>query len=769
MKLIKYILTVCLSVLLSKNMFAADTLSGTAPLEWVEDDLSARLMDGAHRFVERKIEESVKKRALFWSRDFSSPQAYERSVETNRDHFKKIIGIADPRLPALLERYGDDENPVVVADTSRYTVEQVRWRVLNGVWGYGLLVQPKTKPLACAVVIPDADQYPEQLVGLIPGVPVNSQAARRLAENGFVLLIPQTVRRDKLQTDDPQIRSSDQTYREWIYRQAFHLGRHIIGYEVQTSMAAIDWIRKKFGADIKIGICGYNEGGLVAFYCAAADTRVDAALVSGYFNSRQRVWSEPIYRNVWSLLQQFGDAEIAGLILPRSLIIEHSPIPAITGHKGDLKTPDFEDVRLEAERVETGGIFKKPSLIRSDDKYYSDGALSEFARNLGVNKILELSDEIPLDPRKQFNPAIRHSNYFTELENHAQRLIAKSDFVRDDFFLYAIMPELRITKWSTDSHLPTYSLEKFVQGSKRYRQIFKDEAIGCFDEQLLPFNARSRRIAVNDKWTAYDVVLDIYPEFFAWGMLVLPNDLKPGEKRPVVVCQHGRNGIPRHLLEGNRDGYNDIAAKLAARGFIVFAPHNLYRGEDRYRWLDRKANTIKATLFSFIVVSHEQILRWLETLPFVDANRIAFYGLSYGGETAMRVPAIVEKYCLSICSGDFNQWTRKVASTDQPFSYMRTIEWEMPYWNLGNTFDYAEMAYLILPRPLMVERGHRDLVGRDQWVAYEYAKVRWLYAQLGIADRTRIEFFQGGHSMRAEGTLDFLHQYLNWKISNSSQ
>ena len=74
-------------------------------------------------------------------------------------------------------------------------------------------------------------------------------------------------------------------------------------------------------------------------------------------------------------------------------------------------------------------------------------------------------------------------------------------------------------------------------------------------------------------------------------------------------------------------------------------------------------------------------------------------------------PPLLEKYALSICSGDFNQWTRKVAATDEPFSFMRTIEWEMPYWNWGHTFDYAEMAYLIFPRPFMVERGHLDLVG----------------------------------------------------------
>ena len=50
----------------------------------------------------------------------------------------------------------------------------------------------------------------------------------------------------------------------------------------------------------------------------------------------------------------------------------------------------------------------------------------------------------------------------------------------------------------------------------------------------------------------------------------------------------------------------------------------------------------------------------------------------------------------------------------------------------------------------------------DQWVAHEYAKVRFLYTQLGFADRTEIEFFQGGHSMRSEGTFDFLHQHLGW-------
>ena len=33
-----------------------------------------------------------------------------------------------------------------------------------------------------------------------------------------------------------------------------------------------------------------------------------------------------------------------------------------------------------------------------------------------------------------------------------------------------------------------------------------------------------------------------------------------------------------------------------------------------------------------------QVVDWLKRQPFVDPERIAFYGLSYGGKTAMRVP-----------------------------------------------------------------------------------------------------------------------------------
>ena len=67
-----------------------------------------------------------------------------------------------------------------------------------------------------------------------------------------------------------------------------------------------------------------------------------------------------------------------------------------------------------------------------------------------------------------------------------------------------------------------------------------------------------------------------------------------------------------------------------------------------------------------------------------------------------------------------------------------------------------------VPRPFMVERGHAAAVGLDHWVAYEYAKVRRLYSRLGLADRTEIEFFAGGHEINGQGTFEFLKKQLKW-------
>ena len=764
-----FLSTACIACLQAAEL---PGLPGSQPLT-MQGDLSAQMHEAALREMDKKIADAPRTRAQFWRRATGSPAAYVESIKANRARFQRIIGLVEQRVPVAMERFGDDANPALVAETQKVRISQVRWPVFADVHGEGLLLEPSraVRIRGYVVAIPDADQTPEQLCGLAPGTEPESQFARRLAENDFVVVVPTLLDRSASASGDPALLMTNETHREWIHRQAWMMGRSVIGYEVQKVLAAVDWMKQR-GAE-KIGVAGYGEGGLLAFYAAAADERIDTALVSGYFKSRQPTWSEPLYRDVWGLLREFGDAEIASLIAPRGLVIAHrdepraKPPPAPQGQKdanapGQLATPPYSEVQQEFSRI---GTFV-PATLGERRLVQGDGAaaFAAFASLLHADSPLALSDEFPKDQRRAFDPIARQLRQVRELNDHIQILVRDSDRTRDAFFLHKLLPEFANVPWNYNLSFPQKNAGAFTNAAKDYQRMFWEDILGKLDGPLPPPNPRTRLIYDQPKWTGYEVVLDTGGEGFAWGVLLLPKDLKPGERRPGVVCQHGRNGVPSDTIAGDKPAYHNFAARLAEQGFITLAPHNLYRNEPTYRLLARKGHTVGLTHWSVILRHHQQWLAWLASLPQVDPQRIGFYGLSFGGESAMRLPSLLDGYALSICSGDFNDWTRKVASTHDRKSFMFSDEWEIGCFNMGSTFSYAELSYLIFPRPFMVERGHHDGVALDSWVASEYAKTRWFYDQFGLGDRTAIEFFNGGHVINGHGTFEFLRRELKWPL-----
>jgi dienelactone hydrolase len=749
-----------ISIRASAHAAEAPPLSGTENLNW-SGDIASRMVEGADRFLLREVQQSIERRTHYWHRDLSSGEKYEASIEPNRQRLRHILGIRDLRVafdaPELL---ATTTGPALLAQAAGYQVLAVRWPAFGDVWGEGLLLVPTGKKTADVVVIPDADQSPEMLAGLVAGVPTGSQFARRLAESGCRVLVPTLVNRS--------VTYNKLSNREFLYRSAFELGRHLIGYEVQKVLAGVDWFYREADQEkvahsssgARIGVIGWGEGGMLALYAGAIDTRVRAVCVSGYFESRQNVWQEPIYRNVFGLLEQFGDAELATIVAPRALVIEAACGPELVvppgtgGGPGRLVTPSLDGARQEVARARLllKGLSPAPrlELIESGGgrgDFGSQRALTAFIDALSPGTPLAASGKTASLLRKPPDAAARQARQIHEIDRHNQQLLAESPTVRKTFI----------------ARLDASTPAAFQRTIKPYREYFAKEVIGSFDRPLLPPHPRARKSYEGRNWTGYEVVLDVYPDVFAYGVLLLPKDLKPGERRPVVVCQHGLEGRPTDVFLGDNPAYHDYAARLADRGFITFAPQNLYLFGDRFRTLQRKANPIRKTLFSIIVPQHRQIVDWLAGLPFVDPKRIAFYGLSYGGKTAMRVPALVPGYCLSICSADFNEWVGKNASTRLPESYVWSNEYEIFEFDLGSTFNYAEMAMLIAPRPFMVERGHFDGVASDENVGYEFAKVRFFYeARLGLRDQAAIEWFVGPHTIHGQGTFDFLHRQLDW-------
>ena len=254
-----------------------ETYPATAPLTW-EGDLAARLVDAADQFLLRELERSVDRREAFWRRDFTSLQAYEQSIAPQRQRLAHILGVRDERVRFdALELVATTQQKALIGSGPDYDVFNVRWPAFGEATGEGLLLEPRGRtPLAQILALPDCEVLPEELAGLVDGIPEECQFARRLAESGCRVVVPLLINRHRKQFDWGPRPAPDVTNREMLYRSAFELGRGLIGYEIQKILAVVDcWSPTSASPEdaesatqtrLPIGIIGWGEGGLLALY-----------------------------------------------------------------------------------------------------------------------------------------------------------------------------------------------------------------------------------------------------------------------------------------------------------------------------------------------------------------------------------------------------------------------------------------------------------------------------------------------------------------------
>ncbi|MCX6619622.1 MAG: dienelactone hydrolase family protein, partial [Acidobacteria bacterium] len=622
------------------------TLAGTLPIEVERGELPARMVAGIDRFLTRRLADSPSARKARWHPDFSLPERYQASVDGNRARLRMRIGAADKRLPAA-DSLVDDGAPVSAG--ASFTVRRVRWPVFEGLTGAGLLLVPAGRPVAGVIAIPDAGWTPEALAGLEPGVSRVSQFARRLAESGCLVLVPTVIDRTRAGDIGSSLRETvSQSRREVIYRMAFELGRHIIGFEVQKVLAGVDWFERS-SPGLPVGVFGYGEGGLLALHSAALDPRIRAAGVSGYFSAREQVWREPIYRNVWKLLEEFGDAEIAGLIAPRRLVVEPSRGPEVGPNSGGdtqgaapgfLAGPLLGEVIAEFDRGRTaftrlgavGNLVLAMHEIGRDEPG-SSVALEAFLKGLGGTLKSEAGSTGVTAGAAPRDSATRQQAQFQEMVAYCQTLLARSGEERRRYWAAA--------KVSTAG--------ESSKSSGEYRRELWEEIFGKLAVPAAAAQPRTRLAYERPGWSGYEVWIPVLPEVFAYGELLIPKGMRPGERRPVVVTQHGRAGHPGDLIDPRtavlERVYKRLAVQLVERGFVVYAPQNPYIFEEQYRFLQRKANPLGLSLFSFILAQHQRTLEWLGKLPRFVRNFM---------DGSASVQAAVQRFVEDVKAGRFS-------------------------------------------------------------------------------------------------------------------
>lgn len=303
-------------------------------------------------WLNEQLDGAPAERARYWKQDFSSPAGYERSITTARADWARMLGVP-PKTNTPFH-----EKRLPVGETDKLKLERVWFDVWPGVRAYGILITPKgiSQPMPTVVCLHGHGGTPELSTGIVTPS-VYHGFARTLAERGYVTFSPYLIGEYSEESEPKE--GPGARGRDILNKKANMLGMSLVGIESRKLMRVIDWLEAQPQVDkSRIGMYGLSKGGQYTLTVAALEPRIQAAVVSGWFNDRAKknlaernrkggmFFLTHVHRSeyyFWNLLNRFSDAELGWLIAPRALLIEN----------GDQDTAVLiNDARAEFARVQ---------------------------------------------------------------------------------------------------------------------------------------------------------------------------------------------------------------------------------------------------------------------------------------------------------------------------------------------------------------------------------------------------------------------------------
>ncbi len=231
-----------------------------------------------------------------------------------------------------------DAVTIRVEQLDGYRRETISFTTRAGLRAFGYLLVPDTTrgPRPTMLAAPGHGRGIDACVGVGPDgrqrllnqpEEYSNDFALQCVANGYTTFALEAisfgVRRDPVaQAQSPEASSCTRDA-----MAALMLGETLAGWRVWDAMRALDYLSARTDCvdPDRMGVIGISGGGLLALFLAAADTRVKAAVVSGYFNTFAGsilAVDHCVDNFVPGLLNLCEMPDLASLIAPRFLYTE---------------------------------------------------------------------------------------------------------------------------------------------------------------------------------------------------------------------------------------------------------------------------------------------------------------------------------------------------------------------------------------------------------------------------------------------------------------
>jgi dienelactone hydrolase len=277
-------------------------------------------------------------------------------------------------------------------------------------------------------------------------------------------------------------------------------------------------------------------------------------------------------------------------------------------------------------------------------------------------------------------------------------------------------------------------------------------------------------------YTLTKLAYDSAPGVTVPAFLLVPDGLKPGERRPAILACHGHgNGKIDICGEGKGDQgaratsvYRDYARQAVQLGFVVIAPDWIPFGERKPPswWIRNGRNACDisshalqyfgVTLIAQNVWDGMRAVDVAVAHPHVDPRRIGVIGLSYGGTMATHLLANDPRLKAGVVSG-----------------YISTVRADaLGRRGKGNTCgaqyvpgllrhgDVAEVLGLAAPKPVLCEIGRRETTFHAPDMLRAFGRAKRIWRAAGAADRLAAHVHGGGHRWDGRRGWPWLEKWL---------
>jgi dienelactone hydrolase len=271
--------------------------------------------------------------------------------------------------------------------------------------------------------------------------------------------------------------------------------------------------------------------------------------------------------------------------------------------------------------------------------------------------------------------------------------------------------------------------------------------------------------------TRYRIRYQTEPEVYVPAYLLVPKDIPSGERVPGLICLHGHGqfgkdsivGIddsPERKQEIDRLQYN-FGQKFAEQGYVVLAPDLRGFGERRPDYPGPRTDHclrdyLCATLLGTSVVALHlcdlgAALDVLQSLEYVDGERLGCAGLSLGGRMTMMISAMDHRIKIAVPSGCMSLYQERYQALYRCGAQL------IPGLLLYG--DTPEIFSLIAPRPMVIEWGLKDRLAPHEWAERGLTRIRRAYEAAGVPDRLFVDRFDAGHMFHMDVARDVLQKW----------